>query len=57
MGYGVQKKSDLTGAIASVSGEELTEIPSIGVDQALQGRAAGVSVTSSTGMPGGKVNL
>ncbi len=57
IGYGVQKKSDLTGAIASVSGEDLTAIPAIGVDQALQGRAAGVSVTSNTGMPGGGVNI
>lgn len=56
-GYGVQKKSDLTGAIASVSGETLTELPTIGVDQALQGRAAGVSVTSNTGMPGGEVQI
>jgi len=56
-GYGVQKKSDLTGAIASVSGDKLTEMPLIGVDQALQGRAAGVNVTQATGMPGGDVNI
>ncbi len=55
VGYGVQKKSDLTGAVASISSEQLTEMPVIGVDQALQGRAAGVSVTQNTGMPGGRV--
>lgn len=56
-GYGVQKKSDLTGAIASISGEQLTEMPAISVDQALQGRAAGVSITQNTGMPGGAVTI
>ena len=53
VGYGVQKKSDLTGAVASVSGDKLKEMPVAGVDQALQGRAAGVNIISNTGMPGG----
>jgi TonB-linked SusC/RagA family outer membrane protein len=57
VGYGVQKKSDLTGAIASVSGEKLAEVPVLGVDQALQGRAAGVSVIQNTGMPGARVSI
>ncbi len=57
IGYGVQKKSDLTGAVASISGEKLVEVPSIGVDQALQGRAAGVNVISNTGMPGGSISI
>jgi TonB-linked SusC/RagA family outer membrane protein len=51
-GYGIQKKSDLTGAIASVSSEKLTEVPTIGVDQALQGRAAGVSIVERSGRAG-----
>ncbi|UCH14028.1 MAG: TonB-dependent receptor [Bacteroidales bacterium] len=55
VGYGVQKKSDLTGAIASVSGDRLLETPVAGVDQALQGRAAGVFVTSETGAPGSDI--
>ena len=57
IGYGVQRKSDLTGAIASVSGEKLVEVPVAGVDQALQGRAAGVNVISNTGMPGGSISI
>lgn len=57
IGYGVQKKSDLTGAVASVSGSKLQEIPVSNLAQALQGRAAGVSITSNTGMPGGSVNI
>jgi TonB-linked SusC/RagA family outer membrane protein len=56
-GYGVQKKSDLTGAVAFVSGEKLNETPVSNVAQALQGRAAGVSVTQNTGMPGGNVSI
>lgn len=51
-GYGVQKKSDITGSIASVSGEDLVEIPVSGVDQALQGLAAGVNVIPISGKPG-----
>ncbi len=57
VGYGVQRKSDLTGAVSTVSGEKLAEIPVLGVDQALQGRAAGVSVIQNTGMPGANVNI
>jgi TonB-linked SusC/RagA family outer membrane protein len=50
-GYGMQKKSDLTGAIASVSGEDLTEIPAASFDDALEGRASGVYASSETGAP------
>jgi TonB-linked SusC/RagA family outer membrane protein len=57
IGYGVQKKSDLTGAVATVSGEKLAELPVLGVDQALQGRAAGVSVIQNTGMPGARTSI
>ena len=52
IGYGVMRKSDLTGAVASVSAEQLQKTPAAGLDQALQGRAAGVTVNSSTGQPG-----
>ena len=55
VGYGVQKKSDLTGAISTVSGDKLLETPVAGVDQAIQGRAAGVFVTSETGAPGSDI--
>jgi TonB-dependent starch-binding outer membrane protein SusC len=51
-GYGVQRKSDVTGSIASVSSEKLNEIPIAGVDQALQGLAAGVNVIPVSGRPG-----
>ncbi len=46
VGYGSQKKSDLTGAVANVSSEELKKYSTNDVSQMLQGRAAGVAVTS-----------
>lgn len=52
VGYGVQRKSDVTGAVSSVSAAEINEIPTLGATQALQGRAAGVAITSSNGEPG-----
>ncbi len=57
VGYGTVKKSDLTGSVASVSREELTAYPAIDAVQALQGRAAGVSVTATNGAPGSDYNI
>lgn len=52
IGYGVQKKSNVTAAISSVKGEDLTMLPMQRVDQALQGKAAGVMVVNTAGAPG-----
>ncbi len=52
IGYGTQKKSDLTGAVASVSSEDLLATPVARIDEALTGRAAGVNVVATSGMPG-----
>lgn len=52
VGYGTQKKSDLTGSVATVSAEDIAKVPTSRVDQALQGRAAGVQVTQTSGAPG-----
>ena len=52
IGYGVMKKSDVTGSVTSVKGETLQRTPAAGLDQALQGVAAGVTVNASTGQPG-----
>jgi len=57
VGYGSQRKSDLTGAISSVKGEELSQLPMQRVDQALQGRAAGVMVLNTSGQPGGNTTI
>lgn len=51
VGYGTQKRAEVTGAIASVSGDALTGQPVATLDQALQGRAAGVTVINN-GSPG-----
>lgn len=55
VGYGTQKKSDLTGAITQVKADDFKEAAVLGVDQALQGRAAGVQITQNSGMPGAGV--
>ncbi|OGX83705.1 hypothetical protein BEN49_12175 [Hymenobacter coccineus] len=52
VGYGVQKKSQVTGAISSVSSEQLRDVPVANVGQALQGRAAGITVSSNGTAPG-----
>ncbi len=52
VGYGIQRKSDLTGAIASVESADLQKIPTASFEQALQGKVAGVQVTPTTGEPG-----
>ena len=53
IGYGDQRKSDLTGAITTIEVEGTRKMPVVGFDQALQGKAAGVLVTSTSGSPGG----
>ena len=57
VGYGSQKRSDLTGAISSIKAEELTQLPMQRVDQALQGRAPGVMVLNTSGQPGGRTTI
>jgi TonB-linked SusC/RagA family outer membrane protein len=56
VGYGTQKKSELTGAIASVS-ETILKQPISSVDRALNGAAPGVQVTQTSGQPGGGVSI
>lgn len=57
VGYGTVKKSDLTGAVSSIKSEELQKLPMTSIDQGIQGRAAGVQVTSASGAPGGQVSI
>jgi TonB-linked SusC/RagA family outer membrane protein len=52
IGYGVVRKSDLTGSVSSIKSEDITRIPAANPAQALQGKMAGVQVNSSTGAPG-----
>lgn len=57
IGYGTSKKSDLTGAVATFSGNEVRKVPVPNVAEALTGRIAGVSVTSSEGSPDSNVQI
>ncbi|GHA78494.1 SusC/RagA family TonB-linked outer membrane protein [Pontibacter akesuensis] len=57
VGYGTQKKSDVTGAVAQISGDKLRNTVTANIDQALQGRVAGVQVTQNSGAPGGAVSI
>jgi TonB-linked SusC/RagA family outer membrane protein len=52
VGYGAQKKSDLTGAVSTVKDKDIERIPTASIDQALQGKVAGVFVTPTSGQPG-----
>ena len=51
------KRSDLTGSVVSVTGDELKKSVVTSLDQALQGRAAGVQVTQNSGTPGGGISV
>ncbi|CAN5667994.1 TonB-dependent receptor [soil metagenome] len=57
VGYGTVKKSDLTGAVGSVKGADLNKLPTQRIDQALQGRTAGVLVQNTDGAPGGNTTI
>ncbi|WP_298484715.1 TonB-dependent receptor [uncultured Maribacter sp.] len=57
IGYGSVKKSDVTGALTSVSSKDFDKQPLNDVSQALQGRASGVQVTQTSGAPGGSFKI
>ncbi len=57
VGYGEQRLQDVTGSISSISSEDIAKIPTATIDQALQGRAAGVQVTQASSEPGGGVRI
>ncbi len=57
IGYGTQKRSDLTGAVGSVSEDKLKERPTSSLNQALSGKIAGVQVNNNSGRPGGRSNV
>ena len=57
IGYGTQKRSDLTGAVGSVNVEELQQRPVPSLNQAIAGRIPGVQVNVNSGRPGGKSNV
>ena len=57
MGYSSVEKRDITGSVSSVKANAFKDISINGIDQALQGQAAGVQVTQSSGTPGGGISV
>lgn len=57
VGYGTSKKSDLTGSVASISGDALKKVPLANVAETLTGRIAGVQVTSAEGSPDSDIKI
>ena len=57
IGYGTAKKSDITGSIASVGGNDLREIPANDISRALEGRVAGVQMTQTSTKPGSSMQI
>lgn len=57
IGYGTQRRQDVNGAISSVSAKDIQDIPQPSIDQMLQGKAAGVTVTQNSGAPGSATSV
>ncbi len=57
VGYGVMKRSDITGAVGSITAEDISKSVNTTIEQALQGRLAGVAVTQNSGVPGGGISV
>lgn len=57
VGYGTAKRSDLTGSVSSISAADIAKTQPTTIDQALQGKVAGVVVQQVSGQPGGAVNI
>jgi TonB-linked SusC/RagA family outer membrane protein len=57
IGYGTQRRQDINGAISSVSAAQIADIPQPSVDQMLQGKAAGITVTQNSGAPGSATSI
>ncbi len=57
VGYGTQRKTDLTGAVTSLRGDKIREMPVVSVEQAMQGRMPGVQVQQTSGQPGAGISI
>ncbi|WP_183559174.1 TonB-dependent receptor [Mucilaginibacter sp. SP1R1] len=57
VGYGTQKRVDVTGAVGSVSGKQLQDRPQTNLEQELSGKIAGVNVSTNSGAPGGATKI
>jgi TonB-dependent SusC/RagA subfamily outer membrane receptor len=57
IGYGTRRKAEVTSSISSIGEKDIKNLPVAGVDQAIQGKVAGVTVTNNSGQPGGGVSV
>ena len=57
VGYGVMRKSDLTGSVTRVGNDKIANTPTVRLDQALTGKVSGVHITNTTGEPGAATNI
>lgn len=57
IGYGTQRRSDLTGAVGSVNEDKLNERPAASLNQSLSGKVTGMQVNTNSGRPGGRTNV
>ena len=57
VGYGTMKRSDLTGSVSSINEEQIKQGVNTSLEQAMQGRIAGVQVTQNSGAPGGGISV
>jgi TonB-dependent starch-binding outer membrane protein SusC len=57
VGYGTQRKADLTGSVTSLRGDKLKELPIVSIEQAMMGRMAGVQVQQTSGQPGAGISI
>jgi len=57
IGYGSQKKSDINGSIASVTAKDIENIPQVSIDQLLQGKASGLTISQNSGAPGSSTSV
>jgi TonB-linked SusC/RagA family outer membrane protein len=57
IGYGTRRRAEVTSSISSIGAKEIRDMPVAGIDQAMQGKVAGVTVTNNSGQPGGGVSV
>jgi TonB-linked SusC/RagA family outer membrane protein len=57
IGYGTQRREDINGSVSSVKASDIAAIPQASVDQMLQGKAAGITVTQNSGAPGSQTSV
>ncbi|WP_311953742.1 TonB-dependent receptor [Mucilaginibacter terrae] len=57
IGYGTQKRGDINGAVSSISARDIQNVPQTSIDQMLQGKAAGLTITQNSGAPGSSTSV